>query len=124
MKALLKVLGEMQHPFILSPTLTDFNDSDLLVVREFVPAGSLRDAIYGKPPKGTAISKYCQRPGIRKLSINDIKLYGRQVLEALNFLCERGFVMGESERREGGSEDRHFFFFVFCLQGKCMLVTC
>jgi PX domain-containing protein kinase-like protein len=64
------------------------------VVREFVSNGSLKDAIYGKNPRGTALSKYGQAASMRRLTPSNIKLYGRQILEALNFLSERGFVMG------------------------------
>ena len=99
MKASLKVLKEIQHPFILSPTSADFDDSGLLIVREFVSNGSLKDAIYGKTPKGTALAKYSQPASIRRLSLSNIKLYGRQVLEALNFLSQRGFVMGTCSYR-------------------------
>lgn len=94
MKACLKVLKDIQHPFILSPTSVDFDDTGLLIVREFVSAGSLKDAIYGKSPRGTALLKYGQPASIRRLSQSNVKLYGRQILEALNFLSERGFVMG------------------------------
>lgn len=88
------MLVEMQHPFILSPTKADFDDTGFMIVRQFIPAGSLKDMIYEKTPKNTAMMKYSQKTRIRKLSINQIKQYGRQVLEALNFLAEKGFVMG------------------------------
>lgn len=95
MKACLRVLKDLQHPFILSPTSVDFDDTGLLMVREFVPQGSLKDAIYGMTPKATALLKYGQTATIRRLSVSNIRLYGRQVLEALHFLSERGFVMGK-----------------------------
>lgn len=95
-KACLKVLTEIRHPFILSPILADFDPKNfgVMVVREFISSGSLKDAIYEKPPRGTALGKYSQPAGTKKLSVDNIKQYGRQVLEALNFLSERGFVMG------------------------------
>lgn len=96
MKACLKVLKDIQHPFILSPISVDIDDTGLLIVREFVAQGSLKDAIYGKTPKGTALMKYGQAATMRRLSVSNIRLYGRQILEALNFLSEKGFVMGES----------------------------
>ena len=115
-KVCLKVLTEIQHPFILSPTKADFNDSGFMIVRKFVPAGSLKDAIYEKTPKGTAMMKYALKARVRKLSLNQIKQYGRQILEALNFLSEKGFVMGEQDSEGGAS----FWKFMICLCHCCM----
>ena len=65
------------------------------MVRLFVPTGSLRDAIYGQIPQANLLQKYggyvSRRSG---LSPGLIAKYGRQVLEALRFLHERGFVIG------------------------------
>ena len=85
---------DIQHPFILSPIKADFNDTGFMIVRRFIAAGSLKDTIYEKTPKGTALSKYSVKTRVRKLSLNQIKQYGRQILEALSFLAEKGFVMG------------------------------
>lgn len=93
-KACLKVLSEIQHPYILPPTKADFNDSGFMIVRTFNSTGSLKDAIYEKTPKGSAVMKYSLKARARKLTLNQIKQYGRQILEALNFLTEKGFVMG------------------------------
>ena len=95
MKACLRVLMEIQHPYILSPIKADFDDSGLMIVRKFIPNGSLKDAIYEKTPKNSMMMKYGLRARVRKLTINQIKQYGRQILEALNFLAEKGFVMGK-----------------------------
>ena len=73
------MLTEIQHPFILSPILADFDKNSFMVVREFLPSGSLRDLIYEKTPKATALAKYLQPSRIRKLSLDSIKQYGRQV---------------------------------------------
>lgn len=44
---------------------------------------------------GHVIQKYCS-PASSCLPVDSIKRYGRQVLEALGFLQDKGFVMGKS----------------------------
>lgn len=95
MEVCLKVLTDIQHPFIHTPILASVHSTGLMTIREFVASGSLKDAIYGKDPKGTAITKYSVPAKVRKLSMDKMKQYGRQVLEALNFLAEKGFVLGK-----------------------------
>lgn len=65
-----------------------------MIVREFVPTGSLRDAIYGQRLNLSVLQKYGQPAKARSLGIPDIAKYGRQVLEALIFLSEKGFPLG------------------------------
>ncbi len=98
MEACLKVLTEISHPFILSPVLTNYSSgSGVMIVREFVSTGSLKDAIYNSLPKRDYLSKYSQPARTITMTASRIKQYGRQILEALNFLADKGFVMGESE---------------------------
>lgn len=42
---------------------------------------------------GNAIQKYCS-PASRGLPLDSIRRYGHQILGALAFLQDRGFVMG------------------------------
>ena len=95
LEACLKVLTEISHPFILSPVLTNYSASGMMIVREFVPSGSLKDAIYGTTPKGNYLSKYGQPARTIRMTAPKIRQYGRQILEALKFLSDKGFVMGE-----------------------------
>jgi hypothetical protein len=85
-----------QHPFILSPVYASFNGIGLMTVRQFVPTGSLRDAIYGQQPQANLLQKYGGTSGRRVLGLTpaNIAKYGRQVLEALRFLFEKGYVLG------------------------------
>ena len=87
-----------QHPFILSPVYASFNGTGLMTVRQFIPTGSLRDAIYGQQPQGNLLQKYGGTVGRRVLGLTpaNIAKYGRQVLEALRFLFEKGYVLGMS----------------------------
>ena len=95
MTASLKVLTELRHPFILTPILAQFTGKEFIVIREFIESGSLKDAIYGKAPKTNFLVKYGQSSTTRNLSLANIRQYGRQILEAVNFLYEKGFVMGK-----------------------------
>ena len=58
-------------------------------------------------PKSHVLQKYSQAARGRFLSIPDTRKFGRQVLEALNFLLEKGFVLGKRQSvvsfKEGGS---------------------
>ena len=68
-----------------------------MTVRQFISTGSLRDAIYGQLPRGNLLQKYGgSSSGKRVLGLSpaDIAKYGRQVLEALRFLFEKGYVLG------------------------------
>ena len=64
----------------------------MMIVRKFVPSGSLRDLIYRQKPQTQFLQKY--GPPRRGLDAGTIALYGRQVLEALKFLSDKGFVLG------------------------------
>ena len=97
----------------------------MMVVRRYIPTGSLRDLIYGvrlalcrrcrEPhtltehyiltppqvrPNTPLLQKYVLPAKLRFLSIPDIRKFGRQVLEALHFLSEKGFVLGMIFKRE------------------------
>jgi len=90
----MKLLTEMKHPYILSPVSASYSGAGMMIVRRYIPTGSLRDLIYRVEPKSHVLQKYSQPAKGRFLSIADIRKFGRQVLEALNFLLEKGFVLG------------------------------
>ena len=66
-----------------------------MTVRQFTSTGSLRDAIYGQKPRDNLLQKY-GGPSSRRMGLipANIAKYGRQVLEALRFLFEKGYVLG------------------------------
>ena len=45
-------------------------------------------------PNGHVLAKYSQ-PARNQLSLSDVRIYGRQVLEAISFLQEKGYVLGK-----------------------------
>ncbi len=93
----------VQHPYILSPVLANYTGGGMMIVRELISSGSLRDTIYGQQFQGSVLQKYGQSQATRSrvLSVPDIAKYGRQVLEALVFLSEKGFPLGKSEIEVG-----------------------
>jgi PX domain-containing protein kinase-like protein len=92
LEAALKVLGDIRHPHIMPTVTASSNGVGVMTVRQFCVTGSLRDLIHGSRPQGHVIQKY-SCPG-RPLDVGTIKRYGRQVLDALSFLQDKGFVMG------------------------------
>jgi PX domain-containing protein kinase-like protein len=94
LEAALKVLGDIKHPHIATTVSATYNGVGVMIVRHFNASGSLRDLIHGTRPQGHVIQKYCG-PAPSPLPLDSIKRYGRQVLEALSFLQDKGFVMGE-----------------------------
>ena len=95
MEACLKVLTEIHHPFILSPVLTNYSATGVMTVRQFVESGSLKDAICCARPRNNYLAKYGHPARIVQMTPPKIRQYGRQILEALNFLADKGFVMGK-----------------------------
>lgn len=95
---ILKMLTTIQHPFIMPIEYVASNDSGALFIRNFYTKGSLKDLLYGTSPKNPFLQKYgnpigrCRGP----ISIKDIAIYGRQILEALLFLHSKGIPCGKS----------------------------
>ncbi|XP_030759449.1 PX domain-containing protein kinase-like protein isoform X2 [Sitophilus oryzae] len=94
MHSVFKSLHQIQHPFIEKISLCLCTDIGGLVVRNFNKNGSLRDLLCGSKPKLSFLKKYGNPKGHKQLSPDEIALYGRQILEALKFLHEKGFPYG------------------------------
>uniref|UniRef100_A0A669P3J3 PX domain-containing protein kinase-like protein n=1 Tax=Phasianus colchicus TaxID=9054 RepID=A0A669P3J3_PHACC len=71
-----------------------FFESSALVIRPFNEKGTLKDLIYKARPKDPFLKKYCNPKKIQGLELQQIKTYGRQILEVLKFLHEKGFPYG------------------------------
>lgn len=84
-----------QHPYIDSVELCLCNDTGALVSRRCHKDGSLRDFMYGSKPRQTFLKKYGNPKGHKSLTIDQICLYGRQILEALKFLYDKGLPYGK-----------------------------
>lgn len=90
-----KMLASIQHPFIMPIEYVASNDSGALFIRNFYTKGSLKDLLCGTTPKNPFLSKYGNPKGRGPMPIKDIAIYGRQILEALQFLHSKGLPFGK-----------------------------
>ncbi|KAF5292333.1 hypothetical protein FQA39_LY03367 [Lamprigera yunnana] len=89
-----KSICQIQHPYIHSIELCLGTDVGGLVVRNSNINGSVRDTICGAKPRLSFLKKYGNPKGHKPLSSSQVALYGRQILEALKFLKEKGLHYG------------------------------
>uniref|UniRef100_A0A4W4EVB6 PX domain-containing protein kinase-like protein n=1 Tax=Electrophorus electricus TaxID=8005 RepID=A0A4W4EVB6_ELEEL len=82
------------HPFICPVMFASTSESSALVIRMFNDKGTLRDHICKVKPKEPFLKKYCNPKKIQGLELQQIRTYGRQILEALKFLHDKGFPYG------------------------------
>uniref|UniRef100_A0A336KBP1 CSON006281 protein n=1 Tax=Culicoides sonorensis TaxID=179676 RepID=A0A336KBP1_CULSO len=90
--ALMELLGSLQHPYIYPILDLGFLNTDThhyaCLVMPFNPRGSLKDLIYKTLWSEPYNKKYTKKPGC--LPLGQVQRLGRQILEALLFLRERG----------------------------------
>ncbi|XP_029456822.1 PX domain-containing protein kinase-like protein isoform X3 [Rhinatrema bivittatum] len=91
---LIKLLPSCSHPYIYHITFATASESSALVIRTFNEKGTLRDLIYKAKPKEPFLKKYCSPKKHQGLELQQIKTFGRQILEVLKFLHDRGFPYG------------------------------
>ncbi|XP_050295363.1 PX domain-containing protein kinase-like protein [Anthonomus grandis grandis] len=94
MHSVFKGLHQIKHPYIAKIDFCLCTDTGGLVVRETSKNGSLRDLLCGSKPKLSFLKKYGNPKGHKQLSMEEIATYGRQILEALKFLHDKGFPYG------------------------------
>lgn len=94
MHAIFRSLSQCQHPYIQPTELCLCNDTGALIVRRGAKNGTLRDILCGAKPRQSFFKKYGCPKGHKKLPLDQIARYGRQILEALNFLHEKGLPYG------------------------------
>uniref|UniRef100_A0A8C1RI08 PX domain containing serine/threonine kinase n=1 Tax=Cyprinus carpio TaxID=7962 RepID=A0A8C1RI08_CYPCA len=82
------------HSNISPVTFATTSESSALVIRVFSEKGTLRDHICKVKPKEPFLKKYCNPKKIQGLEQQQIQTYGRQILEALKFLHDKGFPYG------------------------------
>ncbi|XP_053576934.1 PX domain-containing protein kinase-like protein isoform X2 [Bombina bombina] len=90
----IKLLPSWSHPYIYRITFATSSESSALVIRPFNEKGTLKDLIYKAKPKDPFLKKYCNPRKIQGLELKQIKTYGRQILEVLKFLHDKGFPYG------------------------------
>lgn len=66
------------------------------MIRPLHEAGSLRDMICRCKFKGHYLKKYARPKLMSTLNMEQIQNFGRQILETLKFLHEKGFPYGQS----------------------------
>ncbi|XP_032503369.1 PX domain-containing protein kinase-like protein isoform X3 [Phocoena sinus] len=93
-QCLIKLLPSCLHPYIYRITFATANESSALLIRMFNEKGTLKDLIYKAKPKDPFLRKYCNPKKIQGLELQQIKTYGRQILEVLKFLHDKGFPYG------------------------------
>jgi PX domain-containing protein kinase-like protein len=92
----LRLLPTIQHPYIAPTIYASYNGTGAVIVRPLFSEGSLRDIIYKVKPTVIFMKKYssCKTKG---LSLMEIRHFGRQILEAVKFLKDRGMLYGKSK---------------------------
>ncbi|XP_074140355.1 PX domain-containing protein kinase-like protein isoform X2 [Sminthopsis crassicaudata] len=91
---IVKLLPSCLHPHIYRVSFATASESSALVIRAFNEKGTLKDLIYKAKPKDPFLKKYCNPKKTQGLELQQIKAFGRQILEALKFLHEKGFPYG------------------------------
>lgn len=89
-KTLKELFSLLQHPYLYPVMDVDFVFEHNLVmfIHPFRSGGSLKDVIYGSRPRSPWEQKY--RVKGKSLSLTQIRNYGRQILEALLYLRDKG----------------------------------
>lgn len=92
--SILKSLIALQHPYIEPIKYAASNETGCLVVRNFYKQGSLKDMLCISTPKNPYLSKYGNCKNRSALSLKQVAIYGRQIIEALRFLHSKGMPFG------------------------------
>ncbi|XP_038628063.1 PX domain-containing protein kinase-like protein isoform X4 [Tachyglossus aculeatus] len=93
-QCVVKLLPSCSHPYIYRVAFATVSESSALLIRTFNEKGTLKDLIYKAKPKDPFLKKYCNPKKIQGLELHQIKTFGRQILEVLKFLHEKGFPYG------------------------------
>lgn len=91
--ATLTALVQCQHPYIVPSVSSVATEAGVCVIRPWFPQGSVRDQLHQAKPQGISLSKYTNEK-VTPFNERDCAVYGRQILEALLFLHEKGLGHG------------------------------
>ncbi|KAK3739521.1 hypothetical protein QZH41_016193 [Actinostola sp. cb2023] len=94
MEALIKIFPTIQHPYIYPTGFATSTEHGAIIVRNFLPEGTLRDILCKAKPKFNQLKKYGSPKTRTQLAIPQIQIFGKQILEALKFLHDKGFPYG------------------------------
>ncbi|XP_072136568.1 PX domain-containing protein kinase-like protein isoform X1 [Mobula birostris] len=84
----------LEHPYIYPVTFATASESSGLVIRMYNEKGTLRDYICKAKPKDCFMKKYCSPKKSQGFDLQQIKTFGRQILEVLKFLHEKRIPYG------------------------------
>uniref|UniRef100_A0A3P9HCU2 PX domain containing serine/threonine kinase n=1 Tax=Oryzias latipes TaxID=8090 RepID=A0A3P9HCU2_ORYLA len=91
----LQLAMKLLTSFSLCPLLfSNVSESSALLIRPFSESGCLRDHICKVKPRDSYLKKYCNPKRSQGLELEQIKLYGRQILEGLKLLHDNGMFFG------------------------------
>ncbi|XP_056303514.1 PX domain-containing protein kinase-like protein isoform X4 [Danio aesculapii] len=94
LQSAMKLLPTLSHSNISPVSFATTSESSALIIRVFSEKGTLRDHICKVKPKEPFLRKYCNPKKIQGLELQQIRTFGRQILEALKFLHDKGFPYG------------------------------
>ncbi|XP_011207308.2 PX domain-containing protein kinase-like protein isoform X1 [Bactrocera dorsalis] len=94
MGGILKSLLGLQHPHIEPIVYAAHNENGCIAVRRFYKQGTLKDILCMATPKNPFLSKYGNPKGRTALTMKQVAIYGRQILEALIFIHSKGYPYG------------------------------
>uniref|UniRef100_A0AAZ3NPZ6 PX domain-containing protein kinase-like protein n=1 Tax=Oncorhynchus tshawytscha TaxID=74940 RepID=A0AAZ3NPZ6_ONCTS len=94
LQSTMKLLPSLTNPYIYPVTFANTSELSALVIRMFQEKGTLRDLICKVKPKEAFMRKYCSPKKIQGLELQQIRMYGRQILEVLRFFHDKGFPYG------------------------------
>lgn len=91
--AVFKLLPNLQHPAISPPLHAMTNENGGLAIKQFVVNGSIKDHLCKtKPTKASFLKKYCSPKTVSHFAPSEVRQIGRQILEMLKFLHEKGLA--------------------------------
>ncbi|XP_066589905.1 PX domain-containing protein kinase-like protein isoform X2 [Prorops nasuta] len=93
-QSVFKSLGSLRHPYIEPIIHQHVTEHGALMIRSFYANGTLRDVLCIAKPKQPFIKKYGNPKQTKSLTTPEIATYGYQILEALEFLHEKGLPYG------------------------------
>ncbi|XP_062924081.1 PX domain-containing protein kinase-like protein isoform X2 [Mobula hypostoma] len=94
LQSAMKLLPSWSHPYIYPVTFATASESSGLVIRMYNEKGTLRDYICKAKPKDCFMKKYCSPKKSQGFDLQQIKTFGRQILEVLKFLHEKRIPYG------------------------------
>ncbi|XP_017284756.1 PX domain-containing protein kinase-like protein isoform X2 [Kryptolebias marmoratus] len=94
LQSAMKLLTNLSTPYLCPLVFSSTSESSALLIRPFSESGSLRDQICKVKPRENYLKKYYNPKKSQGLELEQIKLYGRQILEGLKLLHDSGVFFG------------------------------